>query len=75
MNDASIYFIRIHGQVDEDEINAMSPLQMAVEQVDARTTQLTVCTDQSGLVGLMRHLHGLGYTLISVTHEGRANSA
>lgn len=59
MNDAGFYSIRIHGQVDEDEINAMSPLQMTVEQIDAATTQLTVWTDQSGLVGLMRHLPGL----------------
>jgi hypothetical protein len=66
MNDMSTYLIQLRGQVDEDEINATSPLQMTVVQVDTAATLCTVCTDQSGLIGLMRHLHRLGLALVWV---------
>jgi hypothetical protein len=69
MNDICTYHIQLRGQVDEDEINAMSPFQMTVERVDQAATLFTVCTDQSGLVGLMRHLHGLGFVFLSVNCE------
>lgn len=63
MNDMCTYHIQLRGQVDEGDINATSPLQMTVVRVDAAGTLITVCTDQSGLVGLLRHLHGLGFVL------------
>ncbi len=69
MNDICAYHIRLRGQVDEAEINAMSPLHLAVEQVDPDTTLFAIRTDQSGLIGLMRHLHGLGFLILSVERE------
>jgi hypothetical protein len=69
MNDICAYLIQLRGQVDEDEINAMSPLQMTVKQMDAASTLLIVSTDQSGLIGLMRHLHSLGFVFLSVKCE------
>lgn len=68
MHDRGIYFIQLGGQVDEGEINAMSPLQMTLVRADTAATLLTVDTDQSGLIGLVRHLHGLGLTLLSVQY-------
>ncbi len=67
MNDMRTYHIQLRGQVDEGEINAMSPLHMTLKRADQAATLITVCTDQSGLVGLMRHLHGLGFVIISVS--------
>jgi len=69
MNDAYTYHIQIAGQVAEDEINAMSPLQMTVERIDTATTLFSVCTDQSGLVGLLRHLHSRGLVLLAVHRD------
>ena len=69
MTDICVYLIRLRGQVDEDEINVISPLQMTVTRVDPASTLLTVHTDQSGLIGLMRHLHGLGFVFVSVKRE------
>jgi hypothetical protein len=66
MNDMCTYLIQLRGQVDEGEINAMSPLQMTMERGDTAATVFTVRTDQSGLIGLLRHLHGLGLALVSV---------
>ena len=69
MDDIGIYHIQLRGRVDEDEINEMSPLQMTVIRANTTATLLTVSTDQSGLIGLMRHLHGLGFVLLSVMRE------
>lgn len=63
----NIYHIQLRGQVDEEEINTMSPLQMVREGGDTAVTDFSVHTDQSGLVGLMRHLRGLGYVFLSVS--------
>ena len=71
MNDVCTYLIQLAGQVEEDEINAMSPLRATVEWVDAAATVLAACTDQAGLIGLMRHLHGLGLVFLSVSRVER----
>ena len=63
------YRIEVQGQVDENTFNATSPLQMTVVRTDPVATLFTVHADQSGLIGLMRHLHGHGFVLLSVTRE------
>jgi hypothetical protein len=63
------YRIEVQGQVDENAFNATSPLQMTVVRRDTATTLFTICADQSGFIGLMRHLHGRGFVLLSVTRE------
>jgi hypothetical protein len=55
--------------MDENDLNAMSPLEMTVIRGDTAATLFTICADQSGLVGLIRHLHGRGFVLLSVTRE------
>lgn len=65
MDDLYSYHIQIAGQASEADINAASPLRLSVEQ-SSSTTLLTVHTDQSGLIGLIRHLHGLGFVLLSI---------
>ena len=69
MHDVCIYHIQVRGQVDEDDLNTMSPLKMAVIRADEVATLLTVYTDQSGLIGLLRHLHSRGFVLLSVACE------
>jgi hypothetical protein len=73
MHHVRTYLIRLGGQVKENEINAGSPLHLTVVRADPTTTLLSVGTDQSGLVGLVRHLHGLGFVLLSVTHNERGD--
>ena len=79
MNDKCTYHIQLRGQVDEGDINATSPLQITValaetNKGDSRSgTLITVCTDQSGLVGLLRHLHGLGFVFLSVSRVDKDN--
>lgn len=69
MEDLCSYHIQVAGRVSENDLNALSPVQMAVERVDPAATRLIVRTDQSGLIGLMRHLHALGFVFLSVSRE------
>jgi hypothetical protein len=69
MHDICTYQIEVRGQVDERDLNAMSPLQIKVARAEAAATLFTVCADQSGLIGLLRHLHGRGFVLLSVYRE------
>ena len=69
MRDVCIYQIEIQGQLDQDDLNANSPLQIVISRVNPDATQFTISTDQSGLIGLMRYLHGLGLVFLSVRRE------
>jgi hypothetical protein len=69
MDELCTYRIEVRGQADESDLTAMSPLQMTVVRVDTTATLFSVCTDQSGLIGLLRHLHGRGLVLLSVLRE------
>jgi hypothetical protein len=73
MDDVSTYQIIIRGHVDEAEVNAQSPLELAVAQAGPGSSCITIHTDQSGLIGLLRHLHGLGFVLLSVKGELHAS--
>jgi hypothetical protein len=69
MHDVCTYHIQVQDQVDESAFNATSPLQVTVIQKDSDITLFTICTDQPGLVGLIRHLHRHGFVLLTVTRE------
>lgn len=69
MNYACTYHIQLEGQMAEDAINAVTPLQMTLERIDTAAALFIVCTDQSGLIGLLRHLHARGFVLLSVYRE------
>ncbi len=65
----NIYQIEIRGQVDVNELNPASPHQMTTIHIEPDRTLVRVCTDQSGFIGLLRHLHGLGLDLLSMSRE------
>ena len=69
MKDMCVYEVQIRGQVDEAEVNALSPLQMVRTGGNRGMTQFTVHTDQSGLIGLLRHLHNLGFVFLLIQGE------
>jgi hypothetical protein len=69
MHESCFYQIVVRGQVDESDLNALSPFQTRVLRMDTTATRFTIRTDQSGLIGLMRHLHGRGFVLLSVLRE------
>jgi hypothetical protein len=62
----STYLIKIRGHLDEADINAASPVELTLESKGNGWTMVTVQTDQSGMIGAIRHLHGLGIVLLSI---------
>jgi len=65
MDDVRIYRIRIGGQVVESEIASFSPPDWRIKSAGQGSSILIVKTDQSGLIGLIRQLPGLGFELLS----------
>jgi menaquinone-dependent protoporphyrinogen oxidase len=69
MTEIGRYTIRIQGRVSESEINRDTPRQMSLVDAQPDATLFAVRTDQSGLVGILRHLHGAGFVLLAVAGE------
>jgi hypothetical protein len=65
MQAMSLYHIKLRGQVDERAFEATSPLRIRVDHINEEATLLTVDTDQSGLIGVLRYLHQQGFVLLS----------
>ena len=63
------YLIQLRGQVDVNDLNPLSPHQMTVTHMEPAATWVRICTDQAGMIGILRHLHNLGLTLRSVLQE------
>jgi hypothetical protein len=69
MHEFCTYHVEVRGQMDEHAFNTTSPLQIAVVGGDPAATLFTIHADQSGLIGLIRHLHRQGFVLLSVRRE------
>jgi hypothetical protein len=69
VHDVSAYRIEIQGSLSESDVNAASPVHMTLVHKGPAVTGFSVHADQSGLVGLVRHLHGRGLVLLSVWRE------
>ncbi len=60
------YLIQLQGQVDVNDLNPLSPHRMTDVQVRSTTTRFAVCTDQSGLLGMLRFLHDRGLAFLAL---------
>ncbi len=70
--DVRTYSITISGFADQGDLDAASPVEFQVDCTNEGATIISACTDQSGLIGLIRHLHGLGLVLVSVQASDKA---
>ena len=66
MEDIFTYQILIRGTLSCEDIAAFGPRELRVEPAENNNTLLSARTDQAGLIGLLRHLHGSGQILLSV---------
>jgi len=66
MDDIGTYYIEVEGHTDGNNLHRSGPLEMKLVWADDTTTLFTICTDQSGVIGLIRYLHGQGFVLLSV---------
>ena len=64
-----IYRIEVEGRINEETFNTASPIQIKVENPQHSSTLVTVYTDQSGIIGLLRHLHRLGFVVIALKRK------
>lgn len=62
----STFTIKVRGSVLEEPLNLKSPQPIRVIGSDPGATVFKACTDQSGLIGLLRLLHGQGYVLLRI---------
>jgi hypothetical protein len=69
LNSQNRYEIKVYGQLDDSWLGWFGEAKVHIE-VLADNSQVTTFSDlvmdQSGLVGLLRRLHGLGIVLISI---------
>jgi hypothetical protein len=65
----STYELRLLGEVSEDDVNRMSPCRVTLVRRDETTTTFRAATDQAGMLGLMRYLHGMGFVILSVCSQ------
>ena len=66
---ATHYRIEVRGRVDMEWLQSYdSSAEVSIDEsnMTENTTVLTIHTDQSGIVGLVRRLHGLGMTIQKV---------
>jgi hypothetical protein len=77
-NTATHYRIELLGQVDVEWLqNFDSSVEIIIDEAEQMEdiTVLSVHTDQAGIVGLVRRLHGLGMTILQlqiVSEGGKA---
>jgi hypothetical protein len=69
MKDMQTYTILLRGRIDPEEIGPASPLQMKTGCLEGPNTKFEVRTDQSGVIGLLRFLHGRGFVILSLNHK------
>ena len=60
------YEIFLAGELEDAGRLADGPVQTAVLRADEHITVIAVRADQSGLIGMLRHLHGRGLVIRSV---------
>lgn len=64
------YYIQVRGDIDESAFNIKSPLQFTMMPANPDFTLFKIYADQSGLIGMLRHLHAQGFVLLSMYREG-----
>ena len=64
--DLRCYQIKISGQLDGDFVTFYCPPETTLQHENDMTVLSDIHTDQSGILGLIRHLHNLGYTILSM---------
>ena len=60
------YRITLRGRVDEEFVAAYCPAGTLLICDGEATRLCNICADQSAIVGLVRHLHNLGCTIVAL---------
>jgi hypothetical protein len=60
------YEIRLKGRLDQDFLQSYCPAGTTLTCEEGRTCLSNIRTDQSGIIGLLRNLHNLGFIILSL---------
>jgi hypothetical protein len=72
LNSENTYEITVRGEIDVSWLTDFGDVQTGVIAGGHRAKRFKIVTDQAGLVGLIRRLHGLGVVLVSVRQSPEA---
>ena len=76
LDSENVYQITVRGEIDSSWLKDFGEPDVQPETIAGgghQSTLLTIVTDQAGLVGLIRRLHGLGVVLVSVQQVPEAD--
>jgi hypothetical protein len=75
LDSENVYEITVRGEIDVSWLTGFGEVDIRSELIASGghpSTLFTIITDQAGLVGLVRRLHGLGVVLVSVRQAPKA---
>jgi len=58
------YKLKLSGSVDDDFVISFCPTGLSITREGDLTILDNILTDQSGILGLFRHLHNMGCTIL-----------
>ena len=64
--DQRVYRITLRGRIDEEFVEAYCPPETVLACEGGAAILSNIQADQAGIVGLVRHLHNLGYTILAL---------
>ena len=64
--DQRVYRITLRGQIDAEFMEAYCPPETVLAGEGGAAILSNIHADQAGIVGLVRHLHNLGYTILAL---------
>jgi hypothetical protein len=67
--DLRSYTLKLSGTLDDDFVTSFCPSEIIVLRENETTNLSNIHTDQSGIIGLIRNLHNLGCTILSLNSE------
>lgn len=68
-HDLRVYRITIRGRVDEELVEAYCPAGTVLTSDGDTASLANIRADQAGIVGLVRHLHNLGLTILALESQ------
>ena len=77
LHSENVYEIMVRGEIDVAWISGFGEGNVQTEMIAGgghQTTLSRIVTDQAGLVGLIRRLHGLGVVLVSIRQVPAADA-
>jgi len=66
VSDTRKYTLQFSGTLEDDFLASFCPQGTTVQRQEELVTLKNLCTDQAGLIGILRRLHNLGCTLVQL---------